>query len=118
MIRSLLLVLALSIAGDTIADRLDAFVPGGAIGLACLTGYFVVHGGTDDGTARLFDLAAPHFPFFFVPAAVGVVANLDALASSWMLIAAAIVLSTTAVIAATAILAQVLLSPLNDSRVT
>ncbi len=110
MFRSLLTLLALSIAGDALAQCLDAPIPGSVVGLLSMVLMFLVLGRTDQGSARIFDAAAPYFPFLFVPAAVGVVASMDVLYDSWPVFLAAIVGSTAAAILATGYAAELLFS--------
>jgi holin-like protein len=65
---------------------------------------------------RLFETVAPHFPLFFIPAAVGVVASIELLSQTWLFFVAAIVFSTAVTIAVTGYLAQLLLERLRRSR--
>lgn len=109
MIKALALAVTLVLLGNAVAANMDAPVPGAALGLLLLAGYFCVRGGLDEGTARLFDFAAPHFPLFFVPAAAGVVASGEMLAHSWIHVAAAIGLGTAITMIVTGVLAQALL---------
>ena len=74
-----------------------------------LTAAFAVRGGPDAATAKLFDFAAPYFPLFFVPAAVGVIASLDVVVSAWLHVSAAIVVGTAVTILSTGLIAQSLL---------
>ena len=80
--------------------------------------WFVLIGGPDRDSEQLFDATAPHFPLFFIPAAVGVVASADALAQAWIHILIAVVLGTAATIAVTAVLAQALLNHIGKVRLT
>ncbi len=116
MFRSLLVILVLSIAGDALTGFCGAVIPRAAMGLACLATLFFLHGGPDAGSARLFDGAAPFFPFFFIPAAMGVIASYDLLASAWPFIALAIVGSAAAAILATGLVAQGLLGWRSERR--
>jgi holin-like protein len=109
MTRSAAIALALLIAGDAIAESFKLPVPGAALGLAVLTTAFAIRGGPDAATAKLFDFAAPYFPLFFVPAAVGVIASLDMLAFAWLHVVAAIVVGTAVTILVTGVIAQCLL---------
>jgi holin-like protein len=111
-------VISLVVFGDMIADRLEAPVPGAAIGMVLLATAFAIQGGPDDGLGRLFDTVSPHFTMFFVPAAVGVVASVDILANAWPHFVAAIVLGTTLTIAFTGLLTQALLRLLRRERTT
>jgi holin-like protein len=109
VIGSLTAVLGLTLAGDMIAGVLGAPIPGAAIGMVLLSMVFASRGGVDAASARLFDVASPHFSLFFVPAAVGIAASGDLLAQAWHYITVAIVLGTAATIALTGMLAQHLL---------
>lgn len=109
MLQAAGLSLALLIVGDTFTERFAWPIPGAAIGLAVLTAFFAIRGGPDEGSEKLFDFAAPYFPLFFVPAAVGVVASLDILAFAWLHVAFAIVLGTAVTILITGIFTQALL---------
>jgi holin-like protein len=109
MTQSAAFVLILLIVGDAVTERFGLPVPGAALGLAALATVFAVRGGPDLGSARLFDFAAPYFPLFFVPAAVGVIASLDVLAFAWFHVAAAVVGGTAVTILVTGRAAQTLL---------
>lgn len=109
MLRSLAIVLALAVAGDSFADAVQAPVPGAAVGMVLLVSFFAARGGLDAGTAQLFDGMSPHLPLFFVPAAVGIIASADLLSQAWLYIATAIAFGTAATIAVTGLVAQVLL---------
>jgi holin-like protein len=109
MTLSIAVVLVLLILGEAIADQFALPIPGSALGLAALAAAFAIRGGPDKGIEKLFDFAAPYFPLFFVPAAVGVIGNLDVLAVAWVAVAAAVVLGTTATILVTGLLGQALL---------
>ena len=109
MIRSAAVVVCLLVLGDALAEVLTIPIPGAAIGLFLLSLIFVFRGGPDEGFSALFDFAAPYFPLFFVPAAVGVVASLDALSSAFLHIAVAVVVSTALVLIVTGWLAQMLM---------
>jgi holin-like protein len=109
MIRAAAIVLVLLLIGDVVSERLSLPIPGAAIGLVVLAMAFAVRGGPDEGSEALFDFAAPYFPLFFVPAAVGVVASLDILAGAWIEIAIAIVFGTGATLLVTGWITQALL---------
>lgn len=113
MVRSAALVLLLLIFGDAIAERLDLPIPGAALGLVTLVAAFSVCGGPDKGSEELFDFAAPYLPLFFVPAAVGVIANFDILAQAWAHLVVAVVLGTAVTILITGHIAQALMLWIN-----
>ncbi len=106
MIQAMVLVLALAVLGDTLADALGAPVPGATIGLLLLAASFGARGGPDRGSTALFEGVAPHFPLFFIPAASGLVASADLLASAWLSVVTAILASTIAAIAITGLVVQ------------
>lgn len=115
MLPSFAILVALVIFGDAFASAIGWPVPGPALGLAVLTAAFAWEGRPHADFERLFDLAAPWFPLFFVPAAVGVVAHLALLSAAWLHVAVAIFLGTALVLVITGQLAQVLLA-LADKR--
>ena len=115
MLKAISFVLALLIVGDVFAATLEMPFPGAALGLAALIGLFVVAGEPDPDIARIFDAIAPHVPMFFVPAAVGVVAHLEAVSAFWLHFAAAIVASTGAAILATGLIAKAILRRLETT---
>jgi holin-like protein len=110
MTQSAAFVLILLILGDAVVERFGLPFPGAALGLAALAMAFALRGGPDTGSERLFDFAAPYFPLFFVPAAVGVIASLDVLALAWFHCAAAVVGGTALTILVTGRVAQALLT--------
>jgi len=116
MLKAISIVLALSVIGDTLVQALQMPVPGAAIGLLLLTGLFVWRGGPDAASAKLFDTVSPVFPMFFVPAAVGIVANAEILSTAWLYVAFAICLGTTATITVTGLIAQALLNAIGEAR--
>lgn len=109
MIESAASILAVAVIADCLADRIGSPVPGAALGLILLTAFFVLRGRPDAGVAALFDTTSPHFPLFFVPAAVGLIASGETLAVAWLQILVAVTLGTAATIAVTGWLAQALL---------
>jgi holin-like protein len=111
MVRSAAIVLLLLIVGDAMAEVFALPVPGAALGLATLTAAFAICGGPDPGSEELFDFAAPYFPLFFVPAAVGVVASLDVLSAAWVHLIAAIVFGTGVTLLVTGFVFQWLTRP-------
>ncbi len=109
MVRALALVLALLFAGETATALMNINIPGAALGLAGLALLLATRGGPDAEMERLFDGVAPNAPLLFVPAAVGVVANLDLVAQFWAHFAVAVVLGTSATLILAGWCAQALL---------
>ena len=112
MIAGLTLILAAQLAGEALARGTGWPVPGPVIGMALLLVLLVLRdrlparhvpgafaGGSLESTGR--GLLA-HLSLLFVPAGVGVVQRLDVLAAHGLALAAALVVSTLAALAATA----------------
>lgn len=116
MFKSLAIVLVLAAVGDELVDAFQAPLPGAAIGMIFLVGWFAMRGGPDASSARLFDGVAPHLPLFFVPAAVGIIASAELLSQAWLYIALAIAFGTAATIAVTGMVAQALLHAPQDAQ--
>jgi holin-like protein len=115
MIGSAAIILAIAILADSLANQLAVPIPGAALGLIVLTAVFVLRGRPEAGVAALYDATSPHFPMFFVPAAVGLIASGDILVTAWLDILVAVALSTAATIAVTGWLAQTLLRTLRKT---
>ena len=114
MTQSAAIVLFLLILGDIVAAYFSLSIPGAALGLATLTLVFALRGGPDRASEELFDFAAPYFPLFFVPAAVGVVASIDIIFYSWVHILTAIVLGTSVTLVITGLVFQALMQSIAD----
>lgn len=110
MIRAAAIVICLLVLGDTVEQALALPVPGSAIGLLALSLLLAVQGGQDEGFSTLFDFASPYFPLFFVPAAVGAVANFEALLGAWLEVVLAVVFGTALVLIGTGLIAQSLMT--------
>lgn len=104
--KSLGIIITLALVGDVIANALDVPIPGAALGMLILAGFFAYKGGPDTEFGGLFELVSPYFPIFFVPAAVGVIASLDIMATSWLYLTTAIVIGTGITIAITGSIAE------------
>jgi holin-like protein len=109
MIGSAAIVLCLMVLGDTICTLLKLPMPGAAVGLLMLSIVSGLRGGPDRGTSAIFDGVAPCIPLFFVPSAVGVIANLDMVASARLFIAVVVVVATILTMVVTGLIFQALL---------
>ena len=115
MVRPIALAVLLFVIGDTVADVAKAPVPGAALGMLLMTSILLGQGGPDNETSALFDMTAPHFTMFFVPAAVGVVSSFDALLDNWVYFLTAIVAGTSATLIVTGWLTQKILGAFVES---
>ena len=95
-------------AGEVIARGARIPLPGPVIGLVLLLVILVVRGGPDQPLRDTSNGLLRYLSLLFVPAGVGIVTQLDALARDWVAIAAAILVSTALALAVTGWLVQVL----------
>lgn len=102
MIRALALLLGFQLAGEAAARLVLPALPGPVIGLLLLLGALLVLPGLAQAIRPVATGLLAHLSLFFVPAGVGVLAELPRIADQWLPIAAALVLSTLAAIAAAA----------------
>jgi putative effector of murein hydrolase LrgA (UPF0299 family) len=94
MLVAVAVLFSFQLAGEVIARLLSLPVPGPVIGLALLAVLFALRPELVprvEGTARTI---LSHLSLLFVPAGVGVVANLDVLADNWLAICVVLVVST------------------------
>lgn len=109
MLISVTIVISFFIAGDVLVAVTGLPVPGAVLGMLGLAFVYSRWPDATAGLARLFDAVIPFAAVLFVPAAVGVIANVDAIASAWLPIALAITLSTAAALIVTGLAFQILL---------
>ncbi len=111
MLKALVLTISLLIAGDVVVAATGLPIPGAVFGLLLLAGVNAARSDVTAGASALFDTMIPFAPMLFVPAAVGVVANLDVIAAALLPIVSAVTLSTIAALVVTGRLFQLLLGP-------
>jgi holin-like protein len=102
-------LLVFQLLGEVISKGLGLPLPGPVVGMALLFVVLVVRGDLPDG---LKDTAAgllKHLSLLFVPAGVGVMMHLHLLQDEWQAISAALLVSTLATIAVTALVMKGLL---------
>jgi holin-like protein len=109
MLQAFIVVISLLILGDVFVALSGAPIPGAVLGLVLFAASFALLGKPDEGAARLFDAIVPYAPMLFVPAAVGVVANLEIIASAWLSIVAAITLGSAITLVVTGRVLQFML---------
>ena len=106
MLRALTTLIACQLAGEVIARAMALPLPGPVLGLVLLLGLLLVRGGPDAEMRDASGGLLRHLSLLFVPAGVGVVTQLDALAQDWAAIAVAIVVSTALGLAVTGLVMQ------------
>lgn len=106
MLRALTTLLLCQFAGEVVARALDLPLPGPVIGLVLLLGLLVVRRGPDEAMRSTSNGLLRHLSLLFVPAGVGVVTQLDALAQDWVAIAGAVLVSTALGLVVTGVVMQ------------
>lgn len=109
------LLLVYQLVGEVIARGLGLALPGPVIGMALLFLTLVVRGGLPVGLKTTAEGLLKHLSLLFVPAGVGVMLHLHLLRDEWQAVSLALVLSTVATIAVTA-LAMVGLSKITGAN--
>lgn len=111
MLYAVLMLVALQCLGDLIAGAASLPIPGMVIGLMLLLCGLGLRGwwlGSQHAVPGALNRVAGtlhgHFGLLFVPAGVGVIANLDRIASSGLALLVVVLLSTAVTIAVTAMI--------------
>ena len=108
MIATLTLLLLYQLIGELAVRVLDLPIPGPVVGLILLFLTLLVRGRVDEslrtGTTQLLQ----HLSLLFVPAGAGVMLHLERVGHEWLPIACALILSTLAGLAVTALVLRAL----------
>ena len=102
MIAALLMLLGCQLAGEIASAALRLPVPGPVLGMLLLTVLLLLRGRLLAELGQAADFLLRHLSLFFVPAAVGVVANGGRIAREWLPIGVSLVVSTALAIMVTA----------------
>lgn len=94
MLRALTILLVCQFAGEVTARAAALPLPGPVIGLLLLLAALIIRGGPDKALNETSSGLLRHLSLLFVPAGVGIVTQLDALAQNWFAILAAVLVST------------------------
>lgn len=106
LIRGMVILLLCQLAGTVIATATYLPVPGPVLGLVMLLAYLVKTGGPSAHVRDASQGLLKYFGVLFVPAGVGVVAELQELRANALAIAVAIPVSTLLGLAVTGVLMQ------------
>jgi holin-like protein len=108
MLEGLIKLLAFQVAGETVVFLLSIPVPGPVVGMALLFLWLVARGRADLGLDVFASGFLKHLSLLFIPAAVGIMAHLDRIATEWLAITVALCASTAAAVVVTAAVARIL----------
>jgi len=106
MILAILSLLSCQLLGEVVSRALGLQVPGPVVGIVFLAALLIWRGELPAELGRAADALLSHLSLFFVPAAVGVIANGGRIAREFVPLAASVVISTTLAIAVTALVFQ------------
>ena len=106
MLRSLTLLVLCQFAGEVFARGLNLPLPGPVLGLVLLLGGLLVRGPPSDEMRNTANGLLRNLSLLFVPAGVGIVTQLDAIADDWVAIVVSILVSTSLGLAVTGVMMQ------------
>lgn len=109
MLNALTLLLAFQLTGEVIARGLDLPVPGPVLGMALLFLTLVLRGGPGEELKQTSGTLLQHLSLLFVPAGTGVMLHLHRLQDEGLALVAALIVSTLAGMAVTALVLKALL---------
>ncbi|MDP2867368.1 CidA/LrgA family protein [Methyloversatilis sp.] len=102
MLASLTLLLVFQLIGETVVQWLRLPVPGPVLGMLLLFAALVLRGEVPVALRDTANGLLQHLSLLFVPAGVGVMTHLALLATAWLPISVAILLSTAVTLLVTA----------------
>lgn len=103
MLSALTLILICQLAGELVTRFFSLPLPGPVAGMALLFCLLAIKGSVPPEIGAVSDTLLKHLALLFVPAGVGVMAHFDLLGQEWLPISVALVGSTLATIAVTAL---------------
>lgn len=109
MLNAITLLLVFQLAGEVIARGLGIPLPGPVLGMALLFVALILRGGPSKNLQATATGLLGHLSLLFVPAGAGIMLHADRLASEWQALLAALVISTLAALAVSALVLTVIL---------
>jgi putative effector of murein hydrolase LrgA (UPF0299 family) len=94
MIYAITMFFLCQLAGEVIVHAVDVPFPGPVLGMGLLFLILIVWGRSAEAIDSVADTLLQNLSLLFVPAAVGVVQQVDLIRANWLAISAALVLST------------------------
>lgn len=101
MLEALTLIFLCQLAGETLVRLAGIAFPGPVLGMALMVGLLALAGPRLSALQTVADAILRNLSLLFVPAAVGVVQQIDLIAAHWLAIGAALVVSTLLTLAVT-----------------
>ena len=111
MLSALTLILTCQLAGELLTRFFGLPVPGPVAGMVLLFALLAIKGSVPEDVGSVADGLLRHLALLFVPAGVGVMAHMGLLGQDWLPISVALVGSTLATIAVTALVMKWLARP-------
>lgn len=111
MLSALTLILSCQLAGELVTRFAGLPVPGPVAGMVLLFVLLAIKGSVPEDIGTVADSLLRHLALLFVPAGVGVMAHMGLLGQDWLPISVALVGSTLATIAVTALVMNRLARP-------
>ena len=115
MVRGLTLLLLFQLCGECVGRALDLPIPGNVLGMGLLLLGLMTNVVDIKWFEEAAEILLSNLALFFVPAGVGVMVYGNLIASEWLPISVATILSTFVVMAVTGKLAQKLETPEHDN---
>ena len=117
MLSALTQLLVFQLVGEVLVRGLEWPLPGPVLGMLLLFGYLVLRGGPDEHLQGTSQTLLQHLSLLFVPAGTGIIVHLQRVASEWLPITLALLVSTAATLAVTALVMKLAL-PRHDTSGT
>ncbi|MEW6164686.1 MAG: CidA/LrgA family protein [Pseudomonadota bacterium] len=108
MLNAITLLLLFQLVGESVALLFALPVPGPVIGMGLLFAALALRGGPSAELRGTAQSLLQHLSLLFVPAGVGVMLHLERMADEWLPIVVALVASTFAALAVTALALRLL----------
>jgi holin-like protein len=109
MIGALTELLLFQLAGEVVARGLDLPVPGPVLGMLFLLVALGLRGGPSEALQGTGQGLLQHLSLLFVPAGTGIIVHLHRVADEWLALSIALLASTVATLAVTALVMKLLM---------
>ncbi|HLO75144.1 MAG TPA: CidA/LrgA family protein [Magnetospirillum sp.] len=106
MLSYITVLLACQLAGEVIARLSGIPIPGPVVGMVLLFIGLLIRRGVPEGLEKVGNTLLSHLSLLFIPAGVGIMVHLRLIASEWLPITVALVVSTVLTLAVTGLVMQ------------